>query len=93
MCLRNGVHWVASDMAALGMRLVVVPLYVDDNAGNIAWCARDAGCRLVVLENQRVRRVLAEAAIPGCTLVVLNGEPAQDAAGQRFDERPEWRSA
>jgi long-chain acyl-CoA synthetase len=78
ICLRNGVHWVAIDMAALGMRLVVVPLYVDDNAANMAWCARDAGCRLIVLENQRVRGALAEAAGPDCTLVVLNGEAAQD---------------
>src|SRR5512146_2521751 len=38
ICLRNGVHWVAADMAALGLRLVVVPLYVDDNPGNIAFC-------------------------------------------------------
>jgi long-subunit acyl-CoA synthetase (AMP-forming) len=36
ICLKNGVQWVAIDQAALGMGLVVVPLYVIDNAENIA---------------------------------------------------------
>ena len=31
LCARNGVNWVAIDQAALGLGLVVVPLYVDDN--------------------------------------------------------------
>jgi long-chain acyl-CoA synthetase len=79
ICLRNGVQWVALDMATLGMRLVTVPLYVDDNAGNIAWCARDAGCRLIVLENGRVVPALAEARPPGSTLVTLNGQAAPGA--------------
>ena len=46
ICLRNSVNWVAVDMAALGLGLVVVPLYVDDNPENIAWCLRDSGARL-----------------------------------------------
>lgn len=88
ICLRNSVQWVALDMATLGMRLVTVPLYVDDNAGNIAWCARDAGCRLIVLENGRVVPALAEARPPGSTLVMLNGQAAQGAHAAR-----EWLPA
>lgn len=53
ICLRNGVNWVAADLAALGLGLVVVPLYLDDNAGNTAWCLQDSGARLAVLENAR----------------------------------------
>jgi long-chain acyl-CoA synthetase len=78
ICLRNGVHWVAVDTAALGMRLVVVPLYVDDNAGNIAWCARDAGCKLIVLENERQLRALQAEKLE-CVFVVLTGEGAAGA--------------
>jgi long-chain acyl-CoA synthetase len=47
LCVRNGVNWVAIDIAALGMGLVVVPLYVDDNSDNVAWCVGNAemcGC-------------------------------------------------
>jgi long-chain acyl-CoA synthetase len=54
LCLKNGVHWVAADLAALGMGLVVVPLYVNDNAENIAWCANHAEARLLLLENERL---------------------------------------
>lgn len=53
LCLKNGVNWVTLDLAALGLGLVVVPLYLDDNAENMAWCLRDSGARLLVLENAR----------------------------------------
>ncbi len=53
LCLKNGVNWVALDLAALGLGLVVVPLYLEDNAENIAWCVRDSGARLLVLESAR----------------------------------------
>jgi long-chain acyl-CoA synthetase len=82
ICLRNGVEWVAVDMAALGVRLVVVPLYVDDNAGNIAGCARDAGCRLIVLENERQVRALRTEGLE-CTLVVLSEDPVTGAQRAR----------
>ncbi len=54
LCLKNGTTWVAIDMAALGMGLVVVPLYVNDNAANIAWCVAGSEARLLVLENARM---------------------------------------
>src|SRR5439155_12975369 len=37
VCLRNGVDWVALDLAALGLGLVIVPLDVDDNPDNVTW--------------------------------------------------------
>lgn len=61
ICLRNSVNWVAVDMAALGLGLVVVPLYVDDNPENIAWCLQNSGARLVVMENSRQRAALQAA--------------------------------
>ena len=54
LCLKNGTTWVAIDMAALGMGLVVVPLYVNDNAASIAWCVAGSEARLLVLENARM---------------------------------------
>ncbi|MEO6565433.1 MAG: AMP-dependent synthetase/ligase [Casimicrobiaceae bacterium] len=64
LCLRNGVSWVAVDMAALGLGLVVVPLYVDDNPDNVAWCAANAEARLLIVENSRIAAALAKVQDP-----------------------------
>jgi len=48
--LRNCREWVQFDQAALGCGLVVVPLYTDDRAENIAYILNDAGVRLILLE-------------------------------------------
>ena len=76
LCLKNGIHWVAADQAALGLGLVVVPLYADDNPENVAWCLENSGARLLVAETSRMAdalrgvaaslpRVLCDAADPG----------------------------
>jgi len=59
---RNGVGWVAFDQAALGLKLVVVPLYVDDNPDNIAWCAAHAEARLLVVDTPRMAASLTRLA-------------------------------
>jgi long-chain acyl-CoA synthetase len=62
VCVRNGVTWVAIDLAALGMGLVVVPLYVDDNPDNMAWCVAHAQARLLLVDSSRIRASLARLA-------------------------------
>src|SRR5690349_16678804 len=54
LCLKNGIHWVAADQGALGLGLVVVPLYADDNPENVAWCLANSGARLLVVETSRM---------------------------------------
>jgi long-chain acyl-CoA synthetase len=61
LCMKNGVHWVAADQAALGLGLVVVPLYADDNPENVAWCLQNSGARLLVAESSRMAGALARA--------------------------------
>jgi long-chain acyl-CoA synthetase len=61
LCLKNGLHWVAADLAALGLGLVVVPLYADDNPENVAWCLQNSGARLLVAESGRMAAALARA--------------------------------
>jgi long-chain acyl-CoA synthetase len=61
LCLKNGVHWVAADLAALGLGLVVVPLYADDNPENVAWCLQNSGARLLVAESGRMAAALARS--------------------------------
>lgn len=62
LCARNGVNWVAIDQAALGLGLVVVPLYVDDNPDNVAWCVDHAKARLLIVESSRIAANLASLA-------------------------------
>lgn len=83
ICVRNGVNWVAIDIAALGMGLVVVPLYVDDNADNVAWCVGNADARLLVVENSRINAALAKCADPAQPLpplVVLRPDDGESLA-------------
>jgi long-chain acyl-CoA synthetase len=58
LCLKNGIHWVAADLGALGLGLVVVPLYADDNPENVAWCLANSGARLLVVETSRMADAL-----------------------------------
>ncbi|HET9338593.1 MAG TPA: AMP-dependent synthetase/ligase [Casimicrobiaceae bacterium] len=98
LCVRNGVQWVALDQAALGLGLVVVPLYVDDNPDNIAWCATHAEARLLVVDGSRMaealRKLAGQYALP--PIVVLRadadepGTPAErfvPAADRPFEVR------
>lgn len=64
LCLKNGIHWVAADLGALGLGLVVVPLYVDDNPENVAWCLENSGARLLVVESSRMAYALARSNEP-----------------------------
>ena len=86
LSVRNGLNWVAIDLAALGMGLVVVPLYVDDNADSAVWCVGHAEARLLVVENSRLAAALAKSADPAHPLPLLvvlcpaDGETAESPA-------------
>ena len=82
LCARNGTAWVAADLAALGMGLVVVPLYVEDNVESIAWCVENAEARIVIVENLRlaygVRKALSPAT-PAPRIVILRADASRAA--------------
>jgi len=77
--LRNSPEWVMFDQAALGLGLVVVPLYTQDRPDNSAYIVNDAGCKVLLFEDmeqwQRLSgvrdqlgglvRILAVKALPG----------------------------
>ena len=83
VCVKNGLDWVALDLAALGLGLVIVPLYVDDNADNVAWCAANAEARLLVVESSRMAAALTQTGAKLPPLRILRpdaGDPAQSVA-------------
>ena len=75
VCLRNGINWVAVDLAALGMGIAVVPVYVDDNPDNVAWCVANAEAKLLVVETSKMAEALRKtgAALP--PIYVLRPDP------------------
>jgi long-chain acyl-CoA synthetase len=48
--LRNCPEWVIYDQAALGLGLVVVPLYTQDRPENVAYIIQDSGCKVLLIE-------------------------------------------
>jgi long-chain acyl-CoA synthetase len=59
--LRNSLEWVLFDLAALGLGLVTVPLYVNDRPDNFALIIEETGARLLLIEGvdqwERIREV------------------------------------
>ncbi len=54
----NGPEWVAFEQAALGLGLVVVPLYTDDRPDNIAYILDDSGSRVLFVQTDKQLRAL-----------------------------------
>ena len=48
--LRNCREWIIFDQAALGLGLVVVPLYTNDRPDNVCYCLEDAGVKVLLVE-------------------------------------------
>lgn len=48
LLLPNSSDWIAFDMGAMSLGLVVVPLYAHDSAANLAWVLADSGARLTI---------------------------------------------
>jgi len=51
MC-HNAWEWVICDQATLGLGLVLVPIFMNDRAENIAWIANDCQASLLVIEGE-----------------------------------------
>jgi long-chain acyl-CoA synthetase len=60
--LPNRTDWVAFDMAALGLGLVVVPLYAHDSAANVSYILGHSGARLLLVDTKDRWGLLAQHA-------------------------------
>jgi len=58
--LRNCPQWVQFEQAALGLGLVVVPLYTNDRVDNVSYVLQDAGVKVLLLEGQADLKSLSE---------------------------------
>jgi long-chain acyl-CoA synthetase len=80
LCVRNSVDWIAVDLAALGLGLVVVPLYVDDNAENVAWCVENAEARILIVESSRMAQALTRCSASLPPLYVVRPDPGDESS-------------
>ncbi len=76
--LKNSPEWVTVDQAAIGLGLVVVPLYTEDRPDNIAYVVQDAGARLLVVQSAHHWKRLIETAPHALTgvehVIIIDGE-------------------
>ncbi|MCB1856705.1 MAG: long-chain fatty acid--CoA ligase [Gammaproteobacteria bacterium] len=77
--LRNCTEWVMFDQAAMGLSLVVVPLFTDDRPDNIDYILRDAGVRLLLVQDAgRWKRLASLVGTNACLKRVLILDPGPD---------------
>lgn len=50
--LPNGKEWITIEQAALGIGLIVIPLFINDRADNVAYILQDAGVKLLIVQGQ-----------------------------------------
>jgi long-chain acyl-CoA synthetase len=56
--LKNSLEWVLFDLAAMGLGLVTVPLYVKDRPENFTFILEETGARLLLIEGiEQWRRI------------------------------------
>lgn len=89
--LRNCPEWVIYDQAALGLGLVVVPLYTQDRAENVAYIIQDSGCKALLIEGAEQWQGLSEVKGQLASLVrILTVHPVSNAGETRLRSLGEW---
>jgi len=89
--LRNCPEWVTYDQAALGLGLVVVPLYTQDRPENVAYIIHDSGCKVLLIEGAEQWQALAEVKGQLGSLVrILTLHPVPNAGEPRLRSLGEW---
>jgi len=89
--LRNCPEWVTYDQAALGLGLVVVPLYTQDRPENVAYIIHDSGCKVLLIEGAEQWQALSEVKGQLQSLVrILTIHPVPNAGEPRLRSLGEW---
>ncbi|MBI3561412.1 MAG: long-chain fatty acid--CoA ligase [Gammaproteobacteria bacterium] len=92
--LCNGPHWVMFEQAALGLELVVVPLYTNDRAENIAYIIHDADIKILILDGKQHWPIIQ----PVCPQLsplqrIISVTPINDAGEKRLVILNQWLPA
>jgi Long-chain acyl-CoA synthetases (AMP-forming) len=91
LLLRNGPPWVWFEQAALGLGLVVVPLYLEDRPDNTAYILQDAGVRVLLVQEERYGRLrTALEAVPDLQRIIVAGDGEGTVCGPRAVPLAVW---
>ena len=92
MMLRNSPEWVIFDQAALGLGLVVVPLYTQDRPDNVAYILNDSGCKVLLFGTNAQWKTFNEVRDQlGGLVRILTVEPLEGAADDpRLQSIDQW---
>ncbi len=90
--MRNSPEWVIFDQAAMGLGLVVVPLYTQDRPDNVAYILNDSGCKVLLFGTDAQWRTFADVRDQLTSLVrILIVEPLPGAADDpRLQAIDQW---
>lgn len=88
LSLRNCKEWVVFDQAALGLGLVVVPLYPDDSTDNMSYILGDAAAKLLLVPDPARWKRLAPA-VASCP--ALERVLALNSGNSKADAEPDER--
>jgi len=89
--LRNCPEWVIFDQAALGLGVVVVPLYTQDRPENVAYIIQDSGCKVLLIEGAEQWKPLSEVKGQLGSLVrILTVQSVPNAGEPRVRSIGEW---
>lgn len=94
LMMRNCPEWVMFDQAALGLGLVVVPLYTVDRPENAAYILSHCGARILLLETQEQWQGFAglEAELAGLKRILCLESP-RDVGDSRLRGVAQWLPA
>ncbi|MGD8558409.1 MAG: long-chain fatty acid--CoA ligase [Gammaproteobacteria bacterium] len=90
--LRNCPQWVQFEQAALGLGLVVVPLYTNDRVDNISYVLQDAGVKALLVEGQQDLDTMSGIAsqIGGLSRLVTLNKCDNTAGYSRLMQFDDW---
>ncbi|MDH5178530.1 MAG: long-chain fatty acid--CoA ligase [Gammaproteobacteria bacterium] len=91
LMLRNCQHWVMYEQAALALGLVIVPLYTNDRADNIAYIAQHADLKVILFDTEEQWLALKESLDQfGNVKRFVSIHYIKDPSEPRLKPRSEW---
>ncbi|MDR2877513.1 MAG: AMP-dependent synthetase/ligase [Chromatiales bacterium] len=92
LMLPNSPDWVCADQAALGLGLVVVPLFFNDRAESVAYIIQRSQARMLIIDGRTQWRALSGAlqSFAQLRIVLRDGAGIDMAADDRFVLLRDW---
>ncbi len=89
--LPNSREWVLAEQAALGLGLVIVPLYINDSADNVAYILNNAGAKLLFITGDEQWEEISKSADEFETIeAIISINPVTGKKDSRLLTVDEW---